>query len=84
MTLMHCPFCGEEERVRFFDHGERKATKWTVHKFQIVCDRCSAMGPIEESTNFNTARDAAKLAWNNRIPHHEDLALPVPFEMHSS
>ena len=81
MRLMHCPFCGEEEKIRMFDHGERRATQWTIYKFQIVCDRCAAGGPTEESTNLNTAHDAAELAWNNRLPHDEDLALRVAFEM---
>jgi hypothetical protein len=76
MKLMHCPFCGEIERVRILDIGQSY-----IHRFTIICDACDAQGPSGTSIDSHLAREVAIDVWNGRLAYDEDLVLRTTFEL---
>ena len=89
MRLMHCPFCGEEERIRLFKHPldaastQWKSTQWKIIQYQVVCDACSASGPISESVTDQVAKNFAVANWNDRLSLADDTALRATFILSS-
>jgi Lar family restriction alleviation protein len=76
MRLMHCPFCGEEERLRPFAVQVGIAARYCV-----TCDACGAQGPPTDSVHREVSKQTAIDDWNDRLPHGEDLALRTAFKM---
>jgi Restriction alleviation protein Lar len=77
--LMHCPFCGETERIGVSIYGSGQLS----HDRHVRCSACGACGPMGESaTSARMAVRAAEQGWNeNRITHEEDVALRTAFVM---
>lgn len=79
MRLMHCPFCGEDERIRPFVF--QRGSAWAGH---VLCEACNMHGPEFETMGGRPgANTGACQAWNRRLPHDHDLALRVAFQMES-
>jgi hypothetical protein len=79
MRLMHCPFCGETERIRL-RVGQALSSN-VIHQCSVLCDYCFTNGPNGESINLAVARQAAVDGWNNRLTHTEDLVLRTTFKL---
>lgn len=85
---MHCPFCGETEKLRVVPdtsngevHGQ--PARFYTYIFFVVCGECSTEGPNAESSVKHIAQSQAASEWNNRLPHDEDLALRTAFVLDS-
>jgi len=79
MRLAHCPFCGEDQQISLSSDLSEQKRAWTR---RVLCV-CGAAGPICESLNQDTAKQAAIDSWNNRITSDEDIALRVAFALSS-
>ena len=85
--LLHCPFCGEQERVRLYDASDDEPhANSRVRAFHVRCDACGCRGPLEISAVLGgkakaIATDAAIDGWNLRISHDEDLVLRTTFAL---
>jgi Lar family restriction alleviation protein len=73
---MHCPFCGEDEMIspKVKPDG-RSYVRW------VQCGTCDMRGPPATSTDAQVATQTAINSWNNRMTHHDDLALRTAFAL---
>lgn len=65
--LMPCPFCsGRGAKIETKrSPGEGDLRGWGTVAW-VECPRCNAQGPRSDELGLQTARAAAREAWNNR------------------
>jgi Lar family restriction alleviation protein len=71
-TRLPCPFCGCLETSfssPFFGaFSGPPAHAKQLHSAHLYCLECGASGPVQDGEDEASAREAAVVAWNERVP----------------